>query len=768
MVLDKRELKSKMPLNKYHLIIALEMALSVFIFSHLLIQRYYSFAFCEDLGETIQAIHTTAFHGLLLHEAFSSLFIQFNESRMVSYLTIHFSPVLLLLVPIYYLLPRTETILILKSIVTALSAIPAYLLARRHLGDKVATLTTSIYLLNPSLHASTLANWPPVTFLPLFLLLTVYLFETKSKLFWPLLALTLAVHEFAGLLLATYFLIDYVIGKRARARLYLAVITIAFAWSISAFSICNALCPRAGIYTLSLSEMMSRLISPTFILQGAFLVTYALAPFGFLPLRSWYIFSLLPYIAWGISFKYLDITSIGWHHGFYYLPFLYTAFIDSLKKKSSKEKLNKKPLIVSILSLTLLTPLSPFASHFLGPMGIAYSQSPYDEEHLRAIDEILSLVPQDAVIVAQTPIAIRLANRLHTYIYMPKGIDPDFIVMDFTHPLFKTHKFDIVMNEALRRGYGVYALADGVLLLKANYTGDPLFLKPLRSVTTSASPKTYWSWVVTSSSAVYDPASSSKFAACGKSDFAWFGPYMPLAPGTYEVTYRIKIEGNYGKEELLAVLDVVDVASRALFKVIPVYGGDVPRVGEYFNVTSKFSLDSFYTDVGFRGLVVREGITLYLDYIIIRQLDFAVHPLKLLLPPPYFAVEHGTNAGSFLIHEPVHGEGTFWFGPYIRLPPGKYRVIFLLRLDSALTDHIIDLDVACNLGKVVLNKTSLYKNNFTLGVWSSRTLTFSLRETVYDLEFRGVNVKRDVYLSLMLVELIQVGNEEASATDVLA
>jgi uncharacterized membrane protein len=84
------------------------------------------------------------------------------------------------------------------------------------------------------------------------------------------------------------------------------------------------------MYTLTPMEILFRFKDPHFILTSLALIGYACIPFAFLPLRSWYLMSLLPFVVWAVSFKYMGIDSIGWHQGYYYIHFLYIAFVDGL------------------------------------------------------------------------------------------------------------------------------------------------------------------------------------------------------------------------------------------------------------------------------------------------------------------------------------------------------------------------------------------------------------------------------------------------------
>lgn len=78
----------------------------------------------------------------------------------------HTSFVLLVLVPVYWVWPHVEFLLVLQSLALATSAVPVYLLSRRHLGSaSLATALGAAFLLNPALELGNLDQFHPECFL---------------------------------------------------------------------------------------------------------------------------------------------------------------------------------------------------------------------------------------------------------------------------------------------------------------------------------------------------------------------------------------------------------------------------------------------------------------------------------------------------------------------------------------------------------------------------------------------------------------------------
>ncbi len=113
----------------------------------------------------------------------------------------HSSLVLFLLVPLYWLVPGTATLLVVQNIVVAAGAIPFFLLARRLLADeRSAFLVSLMWLVNPAVVGATLENFHPDTFHGLFVPLALWaVLERRWRLFAVAVLLVLSVKEDAFL-----------------------------------------------------------------------------------------------------------------------------------------------------------------------------------------------------------------------------------------------------------------------------------------------------------------------------------------------------------------------------------------------------------------------------------------------------------------------------------------------------------------------------------------------------------------------------------------
>jgi len=100
--------------------------------------------------------------------------------------------------------------------------------------------------------------------------------------------------------------------------------------------------------------------------------------------------------------------------------------------------------------------------------------------------------------------------------------------------------------------------------------------------------------------------------------------------------------------------------------------------------------------------------------------------------------------------------GSF-YGPYTRLPPGIFKIIFTLYVPKPIRQdtYVITLDVATDLGRKILTSKPLYGLDLKDG-YNNITLIISSDTPLFEVEFRGLNPNPDVSLSLVKVYVEQV------------
>jgi uncharacterized membrane protein len=132
---------------------------------------------------------------LLWHTAEGRMFESSLEGR--SHLGVHASFIYLILVPLYVLAPRPETILVAQAVLLALAALPLFLLARRLLESNAAALLVSVlYLLHPAVQGAGFYDFHELAFAPVLFFAAAYALEKDSSvLLWTSALLLLLVKK---------------------------------------------------------------------------------------------------------------------------------------------------------------------------------------------------------------------------------------------------------------------------------------------------------------------------------------------------------------------------------------------------------------------------------------------------------------------------------------------------------------------------------------------------------------------------------------------
>ncbi|MGF1493168.1 MAG: DUF2079 domain-containing protein [Microcoleaceae cyanobacterium] len=186
--------------------IVLKVALIFFALCLLLVlHRYFSFYASYDQGIFNQVFWNGTqgnFFQSSLSSALSTNVVHNGEYPDVSYhrLGQHFTPALLLWLPLYALFPSPVTLSVLQVVLVTAAGLVLYRLAREYLESNVAAwITASFYGAN-AIIGPTLGNFHDICQLPLFVFSLLLTMERRCWwLFWIFAALILAVREDSGI-----------------------------------------------------------------------------------------------------------------------------------------------------------------------------------------------------------------------------------------------------------------------------------------------------------------------------------------------------------------------------------------------------------------------------------------------------------------------------------------------------------------------------------------------------------------------------------------
>jgi len=633
------------------------------IFSYFLIMKFYSFRVgAWDMGILVQSIASTTKGQLFKYN------VELYYCPTGNYFGVHFSPILFTVVPIFSLIPKVETIIVLHTVILSLGCVPIYLMVKNSLKNRLPALFLSaIYLLNPSLQGINWYDFVPQTFFPVLILsATYFLKKRKPALFMFFLILTLMTLEQSSYFVAIYTLyIAWELRKwikttqiRRKIWLFMPIATLAIAifWIFLSSNVKNALNPNppeelsaTGNFKVlgvnNTAEIPIKVLTdPTSVFKALhydltkkiFYLLMTLAPTCFLCLAS--PIAMLPAIAWlllALVSNWPPYYYIGFHYPAFTLPFVMIALIETLKKLSGYINGQKLDTFLTRSSLFLLCVnliLSIFASP-LSPLqqsGDWTNFRDYGVTYPSRIDktvmEVLNKLPSDSMILTTGIMFSHLATDDKAYTIPPLNVPSERLYKKTINYLFSL-KYDYLVivyyywdkGDACRlydnlvlgnSEYGLYIYAPGLEIYKRNYQGE----FELLSVRFSYKELMTYGGIITD-----DVTSESGMVIKFKSsrewgNFAWYGPYICLLPGNYTAKFKIKVDSLPHDGKILKL----EVWSNSLGRAIAsydVYPEDINKTLTWHTFTLQFNLPSRITDIEFRGLEVANNVTVWLDYV---------------------------------------------------------------------------------------------------------------------------------------------------------
>jgi uncharacterized membrane protein len=165
--------------DRSEMLIILAVLIYTAVFSYFTILKYNAFSsYAWDLGIFNQSFWTTTHNGQLFVSTVEQYIIQSG-----GFFGTHFSPVLFLVLPFYYVASSPQTLLVAQSLILALGAIPLYFFAKNALNSKtLAVIFSLVYLIYPPLQGVNWFDFHAQAFLPVFFFSAFY-FLYKEK--WP-------------------------------------------------------------------------------------------------------------------------------------------------------------------------------------------------------------------------------------------------------------------------------------------------------------------------------------------------------------------------------------------------------------------------------------------------------------------------------------------------------------------------------------------------------------------------------------------------------
>jgi uncharacterized membrane protein len=631
---------------------------TVFFSAYTCYMHYTFRTYAWDLGITDQGLWTTLNTDKILY---STLEVPYGNPSG-NFLGVHFSPILLLILPIYYLFQAPETLLVFQSFILALAALPLYWIARDKLQNKLYGLAfAAAYLLNPALHGVNTFDFHVEIFSPLFILFAFYYID-KGK--WlkaiPFLILELTTLEFAPLLvlsLGFYFFLKKLregfSGQQSKLKTakklvpFIVLMLVAvYSFYLAMYSI-EAVNPEktggapgrwnywgANVFEIPANIIRNPVEAITFLvtpIEKMYFLIFLFASVLLLPLFA--PIELVMALPWLVAALLTDYPP-------YYQPYYqYSAFVIgqifiaaiygfqnlfSLKQEKKQNKTQHKMVAAVLMSSLLLSAtISPvgvpsFTNRTLRPYSIGVVFTP---DHVEKLHSVIDLVPANASVATIWDIFPHVCQRLHAYfLKWPLDYPVEYILVDLKSPTFTLGIYGltpkrITIEHIMKDGeYGVLASVDGILLFQRGYNGSLAYYAPQKDVFNykqliPSSGKIIWDYTSASNKVITSDLNESV-------GVIWFGPYKYFVPGSYSATFRLKT----ANETCQLLLDAVSDEGRKTMALRNIFGSDFEQVGSWQDFSLRFEIDEI-TELEFRGFCESNNTELAVDYVRIEQLS---------------------------------------------------------------------------------------------------------------------------------------------------
>ncbi len=563
--------------------------MSVFV-----VLRYYTFqtnAF--DLGIFNQAFATTL-QGRLFYET--------PDLRVIAtgnFLAVHFNLLMFLLLPLYALAPTPQALVVMQTFFLGLGAVPVWLISNRVVGDKrFALLMVSAFLFNPAVLSLAIYDFHLEAFLPFFLGMVVYAYlASRWRLYFLFLALALITVDYAAVLafmISIFHLARALrVGHSQRPKLRWFPLTfdvnrsqvavLLFTLGIAPLAFYGTLV--GATYALGIPVVPTALLNgftqaPTgpavnspfwwgfwLVLFGSVLFMPFLEPRSLLIVLPWFVISLLSVP--------VTFVIIGYQYGGAFVaPYLVWGVVFTGRKLLRWRPIRLLLPAILVVSV-LLCPLNPMTQQQFP--GIAYNQGfPVPTSHTGIVTQAIALIPPDASVLTQNNLFPQVSSRPNAYVYLPSNqTDVEFVLADmavsyYGQPIWGNQTMSRWLPYFLSTGsYGVVVMDDGVVLLEKGYQG-PIALQD----------QTHYMFDYRALSVFYGTLATDATSTTGTvlartpsttNGTFFYGPYIRVPPGTYNVTFWMKAgSGAVGGMMLDAFSPVnssggVELASRYIY-----------------------------------------------------------------------------------------------------------------------------------------------------------------------------------------------------------
>ncbi|MFH0731798.1 MAG: DUF2079 domain-containing protein [Candidatus Omnitrophota bacterium] len=375
-------------------------------------------------------------------------FLYYSGGEGVSLLLIHLVPLILIALPFYAIYPDVHTLIFIQSVFFCFAALPLFLIAVKRLNGIAAMVISFSFLLHPFIVGPAFtAPFKETVFIAFFMFFTFYFFENKR--FYPyLLFLVLSMMARETVPLTCFMFTIYAILKKRPVKWVVstAVLTVSYFMlflfiqqcfdnvAFTTFTVREAYFDSAASGSV-VTSVISRILNPGALMRvvvdvkNAKYIFRLLSPCGLiLPLLSFEIIFVIPQLLVVLLSSNRAFLMPFWHHSVEASIFIWLSCVFGISKISNNEKIikllgiGKEKLSLVMVVFLVLMALSTYHTWYV-------KNEKMDSSYYNAIDEAVSLIPQDAAVSGSSHILPRLHKR-RNILYLYEFAKADYIIID--------------------------------------------------------------------------------------------------------------------------------------------------------------------------------------------------------------------------------------------------------------------------------------------------------------------------------------------------
>ncbi len=529
---------------------------------------------CDDFPFFIQSLSS-----MMRGELMTVTWLLDKSGDGISYFGDHFSPILALLLPVWAIWPRPETLLVVQVLLVGVAAIPLYHICKLRFPDKPLVLfaIVFVYLVSPWMQKGLFFDFHQDAFKPVFIFLAfLSLLKKRWWVYWLSIAALLATKEdslFIPLVFGIYAILfrkNYVVGA---ISILLAVgYAVVVMGHVMPSFFHDDTYRHVGNRYAHLGESMGEvaktaLLHPISTFQKCFdidsfhTLIYLLIPVACIALFSLRgLILVVPFVAQMMMSQWHYTRVIYFYYPFAVFPFVVLSVITGMERLSSLS--GRWPLIQKRSAAYLIAATCCFAffhhSHIErndrwcdyyylhnAPLGFRFSPSRYCMTPRERVGRefMKEVIPPEASLSAPVRYAAHLARRPMIRMF-PNTAGVDYLFADVRGEPYNKYleRERSEVFELLRTGnFGIVEERDGYLLVRrgADSTVNEAFIR-----------KEKWRYEAEMLHRQTGDNRSDPVAENGMArhvDYwsdghgaAVFGPYVELPEGSYEVDYWIR------------------------------------------------------------------------------------------------------------------------------------------------------------------------------------------------------------------------------------